>query len=83
MTKYEEAHLRILSSGAVQVRTHVQASRPQRPLKRFSGRAKEPAQRPIVVAGTQYPSLTAARKAMRIGMSKLYRMIDRGEAVYA
>lgn len=40
MTKYEEAHLRILSSGAVQVRTHVQASRPQRPLKRFSGRAK-------------------------------------------
>lgn len=83
MTKYEEAHLRILASGTVRVRTHLQASRPQRPLKRFSGRAKEGPHRPVVIAGKQYPSLTAARKAMRIGITTLYRMIDRGEASYA
>lgn len=39
--------------------------------------------RPVVIDGVQYPSITAARKTLRIGMSRVYGWLRAGKATYA
>ena len=38
--------------------------------------------RPVRVAGHTYPSITAAKTALRVSPVTLYEMLDRGEARY-
>jgi hypothetical protein len=82
ITKFSEAHERMLSNPDLQVRTHRWREVRLPPAKGRKRRNNRGA-RPVIIGGVSYPSMKQARKDLRIGVSKFYSMLDTGKARYA
>ena len=81
ITKFSEAHERLLAQ--LQVRTHRRREDlpPERTAKVQSTAKGQP--RRVVVNGKTYPSVTQARKACGVGITRLYDWLNSGKANYA
>ena len=80
ITKFSEAHERLLAQ--LQVRTHRRREDlPPTPSKVQSTAKGQP--RRVVVNGKTYPSVTQARKACGVGITRLYDWLNSGKANYA
>jgi hypothetical protein len=77
ITKFSEAHERMRAQ--LQVRTHRKREAVPTPAqnKKINGI------RPVIIDGVTYPSITAAGKALRVGMSRVYKWLRAGKATYA
>ena len=92
MTEAQAAHIRLMESGQLEVRTHETPEAPRRTGFQEgknkgnkwgrSPKATRGVSQAIRIMGKTYPSITSAVKGVHVSTKTLYAMLRSGEAEY-